>query len=279
MFNLLSLKRQVNEIFIGKGIDDKSETDWLFCNVLKISRTELLMKTEVTFWQHIKILRLAKKRARGIPLSHIFRESYFYGLTFKVNKSVLTPRKETELLVEQIINDYKGTKNKKILDLCTGSGAIAVALSKNLKDKITASDISNSALKVARHNIKHLDASVTLLKSDLFENITGKFNAIVSNPPYIKTEDIDSLQVEVKKYDPLLALDGGNDGLDFFKEIIKKAPQKLEENGRIYLEVGKGQAKAVSKLLEKNFINIKIIKDYSGVERIVYATKGKSYDK
>jgi release factor glutamine methyltransferase len=186
---------------------------------------------------------------------------------------VLTPRQETEILVEKVINDYKNTKNISILDLCTGSGIIAVTLKKYLQAEITASDISNKALKVAKKNAKSNKVKLSFLKSDLFNKINKKYDVIVCNPPYIKSSKINSLQTEVKNHDPLIALDGGVTGLNFYKKIIKNAPQNLSKSGRIYLELGKGQHKQVAKMLENRFKDINIIKDYNNIERIVYATK------
>ena len=271
--NLLVFKKHITSLYEAYNIKEKSEIDLLFCEVLNLTRAELLLKDTITNSEKRKVLKIAKKRIKGKPLSKIIKNCAFYGNMFKVNKNVLTPRQDTELLVQQVIEDYKATNNKKILDLCTGSGAIAISLSKNLKAKITATDISNNALKIAKYNAKKLQANINLIKSDLFNNVEGKFNAIVSNPPYIKTSDINNLQIEVKKYDPIIALNGGEDGLEFYREIIKKAPQKLVKNGKIYLELGKGKYKALEKLLQKNFIDIKIIKDYNNIKSIKYTTK------
>lgn len=267
-------KNAIAKLYKKFGIYEQSEVDWLFCYILNTNKLGLLTTDNITNKQYARIIKIAKRRIKGIPLAKLIKKWEFYGREFRVNKNVLTPRQETELLVEKVIEDYKVLSNKKILDLCTGSGAIAITLACELNAEIIASDISRKALSVAKYNAKAIDTNINFKHSDLFDKIEGKFDAIVSNPPYIKTEVIKSLQVEVKKYDPMLALDGGKNGLNFYKEIIKKAPQKLNKNGKIYLELGIGQTKQVKKMLEKDFKNILIIKDYNNIERIIYASKG-----
>ncbi len=273
MVKLSLFKNEILKLYNANNVTDKSEVDWLFCHILNINLSGLITTDNIKNKHARKIKRFAKKRIKGKPLAKIIKNCNFYGLDFKVSKNVLTPRQETELLCEAVIKDYKETNNKKILDLCTGSGAIATVLDKKLKANITASDISKKALKIARQNVKKHNASISVVKSDLFESINGKFNAIVSNPPYIKKDAIKTLQVEVKDYDPSLALDGGDSGLEFYEIIIKNSPQKLLKNGKLYLELGKGQHKQVKKLMEKDFNNINIIKDYNDIERVIVGTK------
>ena len=274
MINLLTAKQQIEELYKSFNIFEKSEVDWLFCHILKLDRASLLMTKEITNKAFLKIKNIAKKRIKGMPLAKIIKTSNFYGFDFKVNKNVLTPRQETELLCEKVIDDFKSLENKNILDLCCGSGAIAIVLKKHLLSaNITASDISRAAIRVAKYNAKKHNAQINFVKSNLFDKITNKFDAIVSNPPYIKTTDIMDLQTEVKDYDPLIALDGGITGLNFYKQIIKLAPQKLFTNGKLYLELGMGQYENVAKMLNKNFTDINIIKDYNNIERVIYATK------
>jgi|AntRauTorcE11897_2_1112592.scaffolds.fasta_scaffold00019_49 release factor glutamine methyltransferase len=271
--NFSQVKKNLQTLYKQHNINEKSEQDWLFSHVLKLDRAKLFTVEEITKKEHNKIQKIANKRVKGIPLSKIIKNCNFYGNDFLVNKNVLTPRQETEILVEKVINDYKNTKNISILDLCTGSGIIAVTLKKYLQAEITASDISNKALKVAKKNAKSNKVKLSFLKSDLFNKINKKYDVIVCNPPYIKSSKINSLQTEVKNHDPLIALDGGVTGLNFYKKIIKNAPQNLSKSGRIYLELGKGQHKQVAKMLENRFKDINIIKDYNNIERIVYATK------
>lgn len=220
-----------------------------------------------------QFFNLIEKRCTRIPLSYITKNREFMGFSFFVNKAVLIPEPETEILVEEVI---KYSNGKDILDICTGSGCIAISLAlMGMPNKVSASDISGSALTVARENAKRLlkDKGIDFIKSNLFENITGKFDIIVSNPPYIREKVINTLMPEVRDYTPRLALDGGSDGLKFYKEITEKAPSYLRENGLIFYEIGYDQGEAVSNILKENgFTEVELIKDYSKLDRIV---KGK----
>ena len=198
----------------------------------------------------------------------------FFGLTFKVDENVLIPEQETELLVEEVI---KYSEGKAVLDMCTGSGCIAISIALFGKpSKVAASDISEKALEVARENAKSLKAGeISFIQGDMFENVTDKFDIIVSNPPYIETGEIDELMPEVRDYIPRLALDGDIDGLKFYRIISKEAVKKLNKNGRIFYEIGYNQSRAVASiLLENGFTDVKIMKDYSGLDRIVMAKLG-----
>lgn len=269
---------EVKQKLKNAGIEAASEAEWLIAECLNKNRNEIRLQSTVTKEEYKKIAQATAKREKHMPLTKIFNRACFYGLDFYVDKNVLSPRPETELLVEEVIKTVNSSELKKvnILDLCTGSGAIAVVLAKKTNAKITASDVSESALDVAKKNAAAHDANVKFVSSDLFKNIKGKFDYIVSNPPYIKTQDILALEDEVKKNDPYIALDGGEDGLYFYREIARLAPEFLNKNGKLFLEIGIGEAKSVKKLLQKNFENIKIKKDYSAIERIIVADlKGK----
>ncbi|MBR4420809.1 MAG: peptide chain release factor N(5)-glutamine methyltransferase, partial [Clostridia bacterium] len=163
--------------------------------------------------------------------------------------------------------------NEKVLDLCTGSGAIAVTIAKKSGAEVYASDISQGAIEVATQNAELNDAKVTFIHSDLFNDIEGKFDIIISNPPYIPTADIEELESTVKDYEPRLALDGGLDGLDCYRKIASQAVNHLNDNGLLFMEFGVGQAEDITKLLQENFVNIEIKKDLSGIERMVKAQK------
>ena len=282
MIDLRSYKKEVEKIFEKNNID-REEVNMLFCEALNLSLSELILKKNITEKEQVEINRAIAKRLKGIPIQKIFKKAYFYGNTFFVNNNVLCPRPETELLVEEVLenikfakNNEKITKNKqktskklKILDLCTGSGCIAISIKKNSNEDIFASDISKKALYVARKNAKNSDAKIRFLESDLFEKINQKFDIIVSNPPYIKSSDIQNLDTEVKNYDPILALDGGEDGLVFYKKIASQAKTYLNKNGTIILEVGYNQASDVKFLFEQNGFDCEIKKDYNNIERIV----------
>lgn len=218
-----------------------------------------------------EFFRLIERRSKRIPLSYVIGTRDFFGLTFKVDENVLIPEQETELLVEEVI---KYSEGKSVLDMCTGSGCIAISIALFGKpSKVAASDIFEKALEVARENAKSLKAGeISFIQGDMFENVTDKFDIIVSNPPYIETGEIDELMPEVRDYIPRLALDGDIDGLKFYRIISKEAVKKLNKNGRIFYEIGYNQSRAVASiLLENGFTDVKIMKDYSGLDRIVMA--------
>ena len=221
-----------------------------------------------------EFFRLIERRSKRIPLSYVIGTRDFFGLTFKVDENVLIPEQETELLVEEVIKHSEG---KSVLDMCTGSGCIAISIALFGKpSKVAASDISEKALEVARENAKSLKAGeISFIQGDMFENVTDKFDIIVSNPPYIETREIDELMPEVRDYIPRLALDGDIDGLKFYRIISKEAVKKLNKNGRIFYEIGYNQSRAVASILfENGFTDITVIKDYSGLDRIVMAKLG-----
>ena len=221
-----------------------------------------------------EFFRLIERRSKRIPLSYVIGTRDFFGLTFKVDENVLIPEQETELLVEEVIKHSEG---KSVLDMCTGSGCIAISIALFGKSsKVAASDISEKALEVARENAKSLKAGeISFIQGDMFENVTDKFDIIVSNPPYIETREIDELMPEVRDYIPRLALDGDIDGLKFYRIISKEAVKKLNKNGRIFYEIGYNQSRAVASILfENGFTDITVMKDYSGLDRIVMAKLG-----
>lgn len=204
---------------------------------------------EKQYFEGIKILK------KGIPIEHITHQKEFMKLNFFVDKNVLIPRQDTEILVEEVIKIAKRINAKKILDLCTGSGAIAVSLAKYLpQTEITAIDISNDALKIAKKNAvsNNVENQITFISSDMFTNLNEeKFDIIVSNPPYIKTNVIKELDIQVKN-EPYIALDGGEDGLDFYKKIINESYQYLKCNGYLCLEIGFDQKFDVIELIENS---------------------------
>ncbi|MBE7082316.1 MAG: peptide chain release factor N(5)-glutamine methyltransferase [Clostridiales bacterium] len=249
---------------------EKSDLDFICCEILNKNRAEIRLLKTITRQEYKDILKAVQKRAKGEPVTKIFGKANFYGLDFVVTKDVLSPRMDTERLVETVINNCD--KKSNILEIGTGSGAIAVTLAKIGGFKVTAVDISNKALEVAKKNAQNNNVKVKFLQSDLFSAVgKKKFDVIVSNPPYIPTKDVLELDDEVKNYDPILALDGGESGLDFYQRIIDQAPAYLTKNGKIFFEIGIGQAKDVKKLLQNNFKNINIVKDYNKINRVVYA--------
>ena len=266
------LLEQVNNILTPAGVD-LSDGEWIVSLASGISRSELAKSTALCQPSVVeKSLDWAKKRAEGTPLWYIVGDTEFYGYTFKVDSRVLIPRPETEELCEYALSFIKD--GDSVLDLCTGSGAIAVTLAKKSGATVFASDISEGALEIASENAQLNGATVQFIHSNLFESIEGKFNLIVSNPPYIPTEDIKGLDKEVRDYEPALALDGGLDGLDFYRAIAKNAIDYLEDGGILIMDFGIGQASDIATLLQDNFTEIEIKKDLSGIERIIKAKKG-----
>lgn len=218
---------------------------------------------------------IIEKRAKGEPLQYLLGYTYFMGLRFLVNENVLIPRADTEILVESVIQRIEKEKKVKLLDLCTGSGCIAISLKKYLeKAEIFASDISKKALETAKKNAFENQVAVEFILSDRFQKIPDiKFDAIVSNPPYLTESEMTELQKEVM-YEPKLALAGGRDGLDFYREIAEKAKTYLRDGGILAFEIGFRQADAVSAVLsEQNYREIEVLKDYSGNQRVVISKK------
>ena len=200
-----------------------------------------------------KYFNAMKNFRKGIPLEHITYQKEFMMLNFFINENVLIPRQDTEILVEEVIKISKQTNAKKILDLCTGSGAIAVSVAKYLPNcEVTAVDISNDALKVAKRNAisNQVENQITFVSSDMFTNLNEeKFDIIVSNPPYIRTKVIETLETKVQN-EPYIALDGGEDGLYFYREIVKNAYQYLKFKGYLCMEIGFDQKIDVIELIE-----------------------------
>lgn len=217
------------------------------------------------------------KRAEHMPLQHITGSQEFMGLSFQVNDKVLIPRQDTELLVEEaMIHLHDGMS---ILDVCTGSGCILLSLLHYSNDcRGVGLDISGEALLVAEQNKRNLGLEAEFLKSDLFSVFESagkqeKFDLIVSNPPYIETEIVETLAKEVKDHEPGIALDGGKDGLDFYRKIAKEAGAHLNRGGMLFLEIGYNQGEAVTKLLkESGFWDVQLKKDYAGLDRVVFGT-------
>ena len=274
-YSFSSVYAECKEKLKNAGIKDKSEADWLVAEVLGITRGQLKLQTKVTQDKKRQIENATNKRIKGEPITKIFGRTNFFGLDFKVTKDVLSPRQETEILVESVIKNAK--PKSSVLDIGTGSGIIAICIAKNTTCNVTAIDISQKALGVAKQNAIDNNVKVDFKTSNLFDNLksTKKFDIIVSNPPYIPTKQIDKLEVEVKNYDPKLALDGGEDGLDFYKKIVEQCPKYLNRHGKIFFEIGIDQSQSIVSLLQKDFDDIQVIKDYNKIDRVIFATKRK----
>lgn len=255
------------------GIDDaKSDVNLLFYYLLGFDRSYLFMHAndEIDSEKVDIILSAISKREKRIPLQHITGKQEFMGLEFLVSGDVLVPRFDTENLVEEAL--IYANDGDKILDMCTGSGCIIISIMQYKNDiQGYASDISDAALEMAKRNAEKHDKNIAFIKSNMFDEIDEKgFDVIVSNPPYIKTSVIDSLMDEVKEHDPYIALDGGDDGLMFYREIINKSREHLKNFGYLIVEIGHDQGEDVSRLFEENgFNDVCVKKDLSGNDRVV----------
>lgn len=274
---------KVEKILLSAGIEEaKSEAKLIVLELSGLTMEELLLAKEIP--NQDKIIKIASLRAKTkMPVQHLLGFGYFMGEKYTVNKNVLIPRDETEILV---LKSYELVKNKKgkinILDIGVGSGCISIELAKKLYEKdveILAVDISSEAIHTALENANKFNVirKVIFRKSDIFSKIRPfeKFDLIVSNPPYIPINQKEKLQLEVKKFDPEIALFTSDDeGIEFYKKIIEKAPRFLKENGFIAFELGINQHKKVKELLISNgFKNIQITKDLASIERVITAQK------
>jgi release factor-specific protein-(glutamine-N5) methyltransferase len=223
---LSKIYAETREKFIKAGIDE-SDAQWLVSICAGIKRSELDKDKMLSPAVVKNIYSKAAERLTGKPLWYIIGDTDFYSVKIKVDKRVLIPRPETEQLVEEALKIIKSGHN--VLDLCTGSGCIAIAVAKNSDATVTASDISADALALAQENAVLNGVKVNFTESNLFDNLSGKFDIIISNPPYVKKEEISALQTEVKNFEPIIALDGGEDGLDFYRVIAKKAKKVFKQ--------------------------------------------------
>lgn len=212
---------------------------------------------------------LIGKRSSHIPLQYLTGTQEFMGYSFYVNEQVLIPRQDTEILVEEALGYL--SPEMEILDLCTGSGCILLAVVKLTPGiKGTGTDLSLGALHIAEKNRAHLQVEAEFLRSNLFEQVKGRYDCILSNPPYIPSAVIDTLMPEVCRQEPRMALDGGEDGLYYYREIVRQSPAYLKSGGMLFLEIGYDQAEAVGELLKQDFTGITVKKDLAGLDRVIY---------
>ncbi|MBQ3611580.1 MAG: peptide chain release factor N(5)-glutamine methyltransferase [Firmicutes bacterium] len=270
-------------------MDAKIDAEELYCFLTGMDKVALFLRAneEVDPETEKKYFELIARRAERIPLQHITGTQEFMGHTFKVSPDVLIPRQDTETLVEEaartiqntpkekltFMEKLRGVKEWEVLDLCCGSGAIGISLAKICSNiKVTASDISSAAIKVATENADNLRAKIKFVEGDMFAPHAGKkFDMIVSNPPYIRTAMISILQEEVKTHEPLGALDGGRDGLEFYKIIVDQAADYLKPGGFLMLEIGHDQGEDLRKMLKDDgrYTPAEVIKDLPGKDRVV----------
>lgn len=279
MITVLEVIKLSTEYLQKKGVESpRANAEILLAEILKCKRLELYLAFDKPLAENeVQVYREAiRKRGLRIPLQYIVGNVEFYGLKLIVNENVLIPRPETELLVEKIINDSDKSTNLKILDIGVGSGNISLSISKNLPNsKVVAIDISESALDIANQNaeINSLQDRIEFRLFDFMNddlNALGKFDLIVSNPPYVSENDYESLEPELKNHEPKIALTDNSNGISFYKHIVEASNQLLKKPGKIYFELGIDQSAQVQEYFKQNnFTNIKIIKDYSGIERII----------
>ena len=273
-FTMPELKKLVKARLVKANVTEDAEVDWLIAAALRKKRGELASVEKTTLSDYRRVAELVDKRVKGVPLDYIIKRSDFYGIKLYVDENVLVPRLDTEIVADEVIkylNKDNGGEGRSVLDLMTGSGCIARAIVEKTAAAVTASDISDGALGVAKRNLENTRAEV--VKSDGFTGLTGRtFDVIVSNPPYIRRSEIETLQPEVK-CQPHIALDGGEDGLDFYRLIADNAAKYLTSGGALFLEIGYDQREEVTALLEKDFMNIACVKDYGGNDRVIFAEK------
>ena len=262
---------------INKILKDKKNIQLkyqILSEILNINITKLKVNKEknITILEYLKFIKIYSKAKKDYPIQYLLKKAYFYDNYYYVNKNVLIPRPETEILVNEAIELIKKSiTNPKILEIGTGSGIIAITLKKEFKNSIvTATEISKKALKVAKYNAKNNKTNIDFINTNICDGIDKKYNVLISNPPYIDYNDI-NIEEKVKKYEPHLALFAKNNGLYFYEEILKKSKEVLEEENIILFEIGYNQKELLTKIVNNHFPKAKIIvkKDYNDYDRIM----------
>ena len=263
---LSKMLAETKKKFEENGIDE-SDAEWIYSLVLDISRSQLSVERTIRSSESKRISEIVEKRLKGIPLWYIIGDTEFYGCTIRVDERALIPRPETEVLADIVVKSAE--EGNKILDMCTGSGCIAVSVAKAREDvTVTAADISADAISLAQENAKINGVNVNFVVSDLFTKVRGRFDIIVCNPPYVKSGEIPLLQREVREHEPKIALDGGKDGLDFYRRIAKEVKSYLAKGGMLIMECGEGQANDIIQLFPRRDFAM-VQKDLAGVDRFV----------
>lgn len=268
-------RNMVADQLAAAGVENETAESWFLMEAAcKINRSYYLIheQDEMGPEQEKAYLELTRRRCQRMPLQYLTSEQEFMGLPFHVNEHVLIPRQDTEVLVEEAIRIIRqDLPNAKVLDLCTGSGCIGISIQSFCPDvTVTGADISQEALQVAQKNAVQNQMPVQFIHSDLFAEISDTYDMIVSNPPYIPSEVIETLMPEVRDHEPMGALDGKSDGLYFYEKITRQSVEHLKEGGYLLYEIGHDQADAVSGFMKENgFYDIKVIRDLAGLDRVV----------
>lgn len=261
-----ALKNLKDELRKAGITEYEAEAVYALSAILGISISELYLRGQEEM-SDMDLSYIVKRRSKGEPLAYILEERWFMGMRFYVDKRVLIPRQETELLVELALNNIE--RGAKILDVCTGSGCVAISLAKLSGADVTACDISSDALDVARKNAKDLLAEVRFVESDLMTNTEGPFDVITANPPYVSRLEYEGLDIGVREYEPRLALVAEENGLALYKRIADELPAKLAPGGFFCSEIGAFQGDAAKEIFSRCLKDVKIHKDYAGLDRIV----------
>lgn len=290
----VDILNQAYEMLKASSIPDwEDSAKRLLAHCLGIEYADLYTLVTISDDMLDNYIELINERCKHTPLDKIIGYTYFYNVKIPFNRNTLTPRMETEILVDRVLLDIKlmlgQTKAKTVLkpidvlDLCTGSGCIGLSIAHNAGVNVTMSDIDKNALSIAKNNneinneLRKEKAlppiNPNFILSDMFKSIPYTFDMIICNPPYIKTKDLQKLEIEVRDFDPMIALDGGKDGLNFYKILANESHKHLKSNGTLYLEIGIDQSDKIVKLLDKHFDKIEVIKDLSGIDRYIIAKK------
>ena len=268
---LSGLLREGREALQAAGIPEWDlDASYLLEYAAHCTKNEYFLRPEKEVLPQEKQLyrTLIRKRSAHIPLQYLTGSQEFMGLSFFVDENVLIPRQDTEILVEEAIRALGS--GMRVLDVCTGSGCILLSLLKLCAGlEGTGTDLSEKALQVAGENARRLGVEASFVQGDLFEPVSGKYDCIVSNPPYIASREVDALMEEVRDHEPRMALDGGEDGLYFYRKIAVQSPKYLNDRGRIFLEIGFDQGEAVAGLLAPAFDEVRIVQDLAGLDRVV----------
>lgn len=279
---LFAAKKELKESGAGEY---KLDAELFIMKAANMTKTSVLINgdKELTESEEKLFNSMVQKRKKGVPAQYILGKCEFMGYEFFVDENVLIPRPDTEVLVETVLKTAENANFQNVIDMCTGSGCIAISLALNGIKNVTACDISIGALSTAKKNAEYNNAldKIQFIQGDLFENVdkSQKYNAVISNPPYIPTEDISNLMREVRDNEPLTALDGGKDGLDFYRRITNDSLEYLDDGGYLFFEIGYNQGKDLKKIMtDLGFDGIKIVKDYAGLDRVVFGYKRRGTD-